>query len=79
MNISMIIKRMEIINYQKEMEEKVHKQMEYTNEEAKHLLRIKLDEQKLTNYEECYSNRLLGFKDKKYVNKMCKHYYGETV
>ncbi len=70
---------MEIINFKKEMEEKVRKQIESNNEEAKHLLHIKLNEQKLTNFKECYSNQLLGFKDKKYVNKLCKHYYGETV
>jgi len=34
---------------------------------------------KLKNYDRCVDNRILGFKDKKYIVEQCKYIYGESL
>ena len=49
------------------------------NEDAKTMMRSLIDQQKLSNYEECYDDRLFLFKDKKYIHGTCFKLFGENV
>ena len=47
--------------------------------EAKTIMQIISDEGKLTDYRVCFSKKLKGFKDKKFIGNLCQIYYGDHV
>jgi len=47
--------------------------------EAKNIMRIISEEQKLTNFSVCFSKELKEFKNRKFIQSLCKRYYGEFV
>lgn len=47
--------------------------------EADLMLKATLDQQKLNDYSVCYDKRLQGFKNKKFIKRLCRHYYGKQV
>jgi len=49
------------------------------NNDAKGIMRSILNQQKLSDYGDCYDDRLFGFKDKKYIKDTCFNLYGEHV
>ena len=49
------------------------------NDDAKGIMRSILNQQKLSDYEECYDDRLFKFTDKKYIKNTCFRLYGEHV
>ncbi len=47
--------------------------------EAKNIMRIISEEEKLTDYSICFSEDLREFKNKRLIKSLCKRYYGEFV
>ena len=49
------------------------------NDDAKGIMRSILNQQKLTDYEECYDDRLFQFANNKYIKNTCFNLFGEHV
>ena len=43
------------------------------------MMKLVMEEDKLTNYTVCYDRKLEEFKDKKFVTGLCSQYYGLYV
>jgi len=49
------------------------------NSEAQGIMHAILNQQKLSDYEECYDDRLFEFKNKSYNKEVCFRLFGEHV
>jgi len=58
------------------------KQIKHQNKlaklEAKNMMNIIINENKLTKYKVCYDERLIKFKNREFVNNLCMKYYGAS-
>ena len=70
---------MEIKNLKKHYEEKMKKKKITNIKDANTMLNFYVDQEKLHNYQVCFSNHLKGFKNKKFISKICRDYYGSYV
>lgn len=70
---------MEVKNFKKKFQDKLYKQRITARTDANAMLNFYVDQEKLKDYRVCFSKQLKGFKNKKYVSKLCKHYYGSYV
>jgi hypothetical protein len=73
------IKREEVDKYKKVYNKEIEEEKERANDKGKKFMRIILEENKLTSYDECTDNRLLNFQDNSYAIETCRRYYGLAV
>ena len=60
-------------------ENQISEEKNKAKSEAKNMMSLIIDQGKLTDYSVCHDDRVKDFKDKKYINKLCTHYYGDWV
>jgi hypothetical protein len=69
----------EMKQYQSLLDTRIKELKSKANNDAKGIMRSILNQQKLSDYEECYDEKLYMFKNKKYINNVCFNLFGENV
>jgi hypothetical protein len=72
------MEKKEINQFKKEYKREIVAQKQKANIEAQGMMRIVLDEEKLTPYDQCTDDQLLNFENQEFVRKTCMIYYGEN-
>jgi hypothetical protein len=73
------MEKKEIKQYKGQFNNQIKDEKKKADVEARKMMKIIIDQNKLTNFDKCTDMKLLNFKDKDYINKTCKIYYGENV
>lgn len=69
----------EIKDYKNTYQTQIKIEKENANREAKTMMNVIMQNQKISNYAVCYDKKLLNFKDKDYSRSICYKYYGNYV
>jgi hypothetical protein len=75
----MIMKEEEIKTYKKQFITQIETEKKKANTQARKMMKVIVDQNRFTEFDDCTEPLLLFFKDQNYVNKVCKIYYGENV
>lgn len=71
------IKHEELTEYTHLYEDQIRRQKEHNIRQAKTFMNLVNQQDKLTDFRQCYQDKLEGFRDPDLVKGMCKQYYGK--